>query len=175
MTRLEMVEQIREKTNVTYDEAREALEKNNWDMLDAIVGIERMKQPISGSANEQSNANEATDVPAKKRVVRHYNSGEAADKIASVVKWLGTWIQKGERLRVEILHKDEVLFSLSITTIAILFLLKWWLMTILVIAGLFTGYRFRFSGSTLLSKAANAAASKVESKAEEFVAHKDEE
>ena len=43
MTRLEMVEKIREKTGVTYEEAREALEKANWDMLDAIVSLEKEK------------------------------------------------------------------------------------------------------------------------------------
>ena len=41
MTRLEMVETLREKAGVSYDDAREALEKNNWDMLDAAIALKR--------------------------------------------------------------------------------------------------------------------------------------
>ncbi|MBQ6716870.1 MAG: hypothetical protein IJN21_10165 [Clostridia bacterium] len=51
MTRLEMVEKIREKTGATYEEAREALEKANWDMLDAIVSLEK-EQPAAEPINE---------------------------------------------------------------------------------------------------------------------------
>ena len=55
MTRLEMVEKIREKTGVTYEEAREALEKANWDMLDAVVTIEKEHpaKPVSETAQEE--------------------------------------------------------------------------------------------------------------------------
>ena len=40
MDHLEMVEKLREKANVTYDEARTALEVCNWDLLDALLLLE---------------------------------------------------------------------------------------------------------------------------------------
>ena len=36
MDNLEKVEKLREKTGVSYEEAKEALEANNYDVLDAI-------------------------------------------------------------------------------------------------------------------------------------------
>ena len=42
MDKLEKVELIREKTGVTYDDAKVALEAANEDVLDAIIWLERM-------------------------------------------------------------------------------------------------------------------------------------
>ena len=40
MEQLEKVEKLREKTGVTYEEAKAALEACEWDLLDAIVYLE---------------------------------------------------------------------------------------------------------------------------------------
>ena len=41
MDNLEKVEKLRERANVTYEEAKAALEENNWDLLDAMVALEK--------------------------------------------------------------------------------------------------------------------------------------
>ena len=41
MTNYEMVELLRQKANVSYEEAKAALEASDWDLLDAIVLLER--------------------------------------------------------------------------------------------------------------------------------------
>ena len=41
MDNLEKVEKLREKTGVSYEEAKEALEANNYDVLDAIIYLEK--------------------------------------------------------------------------------------------------------------------------------------
>lgn len=46
MEKLEMVELVREKSGVSYEEAREALEACEYDVLDAIVKIEREHKPV---------------------------------------------------------------------------------------------------------------------------------
>ena len=40
MDHYEMVESLRAKANVTYEEAKAALEASDWDMLDALVLLE---------------------------------------------------------------------------------------------------------------------------------------
>lgn len=177
MTRLEMVEKIREKTGVTYEEAREALEKANWDMLDAIVSVEKVKSPQGAQyayatppeTPQVETVQETAPAVKKTRVVRHNNYGEFGDRVASGLRWLGSWIRKGEGVHLEVIRKNEVILSLSLVTVILLFLLSWWLPVVLIIAGLFTGYRFRFTGSSLIGKAANAAADKAGEKAEELL------
>ena len=41
MEKLEMIEKLRERAQVTYDEAREALEQADGDLLDALIILER--------------------------------------------------------------------------------------------------------------------------------------
>ena len=41
MDHFEMTEKLRERANVSYEEAKEALELNEWDILEAIVYLER--------------------------------------------------------------------------------------------------------------------------------------
>ena len=37
MEHLEKVEKLRERANVSYEDAKEALEASEWDLLDAMV------------------------------------------------------------------------------------------------------------------------------------------
>ena len=41
MEQLEKVEKLRERANVSYEEAKEALEASDWDLLDAMVYLEK--------------------------------------------------------------------------------------------------------------------------------------
>lgn len=45
MEQLEKVEKLRARANVTYEEAKEALEASNWDLLDAMVYLENPERP----------------------------------------------------------------------------------------------------------------------------------
>ena len=51
MTNFEMVETLREKANVTYEEARDALEAANWDLLDAMLLLEKEGKVPESSAS----------------------------------------------------------------------------------------------------------------------------
>ena len=69
MITLEQVEQLRTKADVTYEEARQALEAANGDLLDAVILLElqgKVKPPaaVARSAREQKehqNESERTD------------------------------------------------------------------------------------------------------------------
>lgn len=170
MTRLEMVEKIREKTGVTYEEAREALEKANWDMLDAIVSLEKDKpaaEPINEPVYVQENADEAAK-PVKKPV-RRAHTGEIGDKIASALRWIGSLIKKGENNHLEISYKDDVVMEISLVSLILIFLLSWWLPAILIVVGLFTGYKFRVTGSGVAGRFVNNVSEKASQKADEIV------
>ena len=42
MERMDKVEKLREKTGVTYEDAKAALDACGWDMLDAVVYLEKL-------------------------------------------------------------------------------------------------------------------------------------
>ena len=55
MDHLEMVEKLRAKANVSYEEARDALEACDWDLLDALLMLES-----EGRLNEEKQAEYTT-------------------------------------------------------------------------------------------------------------------
>lgn len=170
MTRLEMVEKIREKTGVTYEEARAALEKANWDMLDAVVEIEKEHPAKSTKAAENSeSAKENTAEKSEQRTSSRVRTGEVGDKIASVLRWIGAIIRKGEGTHLEITRKDEPVMELSIVALILLFLINWWIPAILIVAGLFTGYKFRVTAKGAAARIVNSVSEKASAAADEFV------
>ena len=41
MDNFEKVEKLRQHANVSYEEAKEALERSDWDILDAMIYLEK--------------------------------------------------------------------------------------------------------------------------------------
>ena len=55
-----MVEMLHEKANVSYEEAKAALERNNWDVLDALIDLEKMGKVSEARTAENYSPNGET-------------------------------------------------------------------------------------------------------------------
>ena len=63
MDELEKVEKLRERSNVSYEEAKQALNEANGDMLDAMIILENKGMINSGENNTHStNYEEQTNI-----------------------------------------------------------------------------------------------------------------
>ena len=51
MEHFEMVEKLRQKANISYVGAKNALEQNDWDLLDALVYLEGQNRVHQEKAN----------------------------------------------------------------------------------------------------------------------------
>ena len=58
MERYEMAELLSQKAGVSLEEARQALEENDWDMLDAMVALERAHKTADGGVHVETGAEE---------------------------------------------------------------------------------------------------------------------
>ena len=67
MTNYEMVELLRQKANVSYEEAKAALEASDWDLLDAIVLLEREGKVPENDARFSTKAEEEKKEESKKK------------------------------------------------------------------------------------------------------------
>lgn len=97
MEQLEKVEKLREKTGVTYEEAKAALEACEWDLLDAIVYLEsqgKIKDAGMASYTTKSESSEEFKQAAKdyEDNSNRVTLGEMVDKF---LKWCGKIIKKG--------------------------------------------------------------------------------
>lgn len=86
---LEKVDMVKERTNVTYEEAKEALKICNGDVLEALIYIEKSQQKIVFEKNDEYQENNKASL--------------SVDELKSYIKEL---IDKGNVTRIKI-KKDE--------------------------------------------------------------------
>ncbi|MBS3969839.1 MAG: DUF4342 domain-containing protein [Clostridia bacterium] len=51
MEKLDKVELVRDRTGASYEKARDYLEANNWDVVEAIIAIEKEKSTLKTELN----------------------------------------------------------------------------------------------------------------------------
>lgn len=163
MTTLEQVEKLREKTNVSYNEAKEALEAANGDLLDAMIYLEKkgkVSPPEGGGHYDSSDSHESTDIPVGESSAKKTESpaGESfGDLINKFIKFCGKIIHKGNINNFEIYKGTERKASFPITLLVVLAVLAFWITLPLIIIGLFFGLRYRFNGPDIKKSAVNTA------------------
>ena len=160
MDHYEMVENLRTKANVTYEEAKAALEASDWDMLDALVLLEG-EGKVSGKA---SGAAYTTQEQPKVETEKKANKG-----LASLWAWVKKMFSMGNNNQFVISRKGSELVSMPITVMAILMLVVWPFSLVVLFVGLFLGTRYSFRGpdintsvNQVMDKAQNKAASTIE-------------
>lgn len=158
MTEYEKVEKLCEKCNISYEEARTALEASDWDLLDAIVRLER-EGKVSGGA-----ASHSTKVDPEPAAEEEHRS-RFAERASTLWDHIRRMIQIGNENSLVIHYKEKQIVSLPITALVILLLCTNIWMLIAMAAGMFFGLRYSIKGEQLgkpqvndvMDKAANAA------------------
>lgn len=168
MIDLEKVEKLREKANVSYDEAREALEAANGDLLDALIALEKkgkVPTPDGGGYYNSSKSQEAPkqDAPKKKPAPEKNGFGEAMNRF---FRFCAKVVHKGNVNTFDVMKDGAVKASLPVTALVLLLLFLFWVTLPLIIIGLFFGFRYRFSGPDLGKESVNEAMESVAETAE---------
>ena len=149
MDEMEKVEKLREKANVTYEEAKEALEASNGDMLDAMIYLEKQGKVSKEEGTYSTNYEEQTALTSVQETVE--NDEEEAKKsdrtIAQKIRHLFRLIFikiRSNNFVVE--RKGEELINVPLWVLVMIILLSFWLITILLVVGLFLDCRYSVVG-----------------------------
>lgn len=156
MTNYEMAEKLSEKMNVTLEEAKMALEACNWDLLDATLLLER-----ESGTQQQAAYSTRTEPQPEPTVEKHRDS--TARNIGKLVRKI---IRCGNRNYFEIWRKEEKVLEIPVTIAVILAVAGFWAVAVLLVIGLFTGFRYRFSGKELGTDSINNVMNKASETAE---------
>lgn len=147
MTKLEQIEKLREKANVTYDEARQAYEAANGDLLEALIILEKQGKvaPPSGGgyySSEKVNSNHE-DFHDDEEPSGGNSFMETLEKIG---KFCVDLIDKGNKSSIEVLQNDESKVKFPVTVLALLLIFLPYVTIPAAVIGLFFGFRYRFHG-----------------------------
>lgn len=185
MVTLEQVEKLRERADVTYDEAKAALEEANGDLLEALITLEKkgsVAAPEGGGyySSQKSKARVEPQAFAKQRY--HKCNREKHDGLFHrFFTFCKELIHKGNINSLQVSKDGEEKLTLPVTVLVILAFLFFWVTVPLLVIGLFCGYTYRFTGpdlgkesmNNMMDTAANAAENLKKSMMEEEASPKE--
>ena len=187
-----MIAELAAKCNVTQEEAKAALEAGNWNKLTAGQMLENEKlrkaQEIEEVVSncETATAQTVADEPTVDEQAEKVEQAEEARTTGRVegakrtrarkhccgkgMKNLGEHIRRlvacGNRNCFEIRHGGGILLELPVTALVILLLCSFGFCAVLLLIGLFAGYRYSFNGKELGRESVNTALNKAADAAE---------
>ena len=170
MENFEKVEKLREKAGVSYEEAKAALEMNNYDLLDAMIYLEKLGKVQTG---ETAQYLVCTKQPksAFEQAQESYESscrkggfGETMDRFFS---WAGKVLKRGWEIRFVVDRQEKRILGMPLLILVLGVLFAFWITVPLMIVGLFCNCKYRFEGLDSVSFNANDAMNKASEAAEE--------
>ena len=146
MEMIEKVERLREKANVTYEEAKAALEQTNGDLLDAMVLLERqgkVKEPAQSTFSTEYE-DQTEYVRVKEKVEEQENSAPSFGKtVGGLFRGLIRFIKS----TTFIVSKEEnIFFTMPTVVFALLLFFFWEMLAPVMVVALFFGIRYSFDG-----------------------------
>ena len=171
MEKLDKVEKVREKTGVSYEEARMALEQCDYDVLDAIVLLERQGKTQKQSAHHTTDASQVPMSTDMMRAQQAYEKSSRKSRFSEVFERILEQFKKlcarGLEVSFVVFRHDERFLSIPVLLLVILALFLLPAVVPLLIVGLFFGFKYQFEGlkpssvrvNDVMGKAADAAES----------------
>ncbi|MEG0035771.1 MAG: DUF4342 domain-containing protein [Oscillospiraceae bacterium] len=158
---LELVEKLVEKTGLSYTEARDALEKVDWDILEAIIQLEAQgKIHRDRTAEYTTRAEASKDSEKEKKQESH-----AAEDFKKTTKGIGRWMReifdKGNTNFIELHKNGEKKLGMPVTVFVLLLVFGFWFLIPIMVVSLFFGCRYCFSGADLGKECLNSALGKA--------------
>lgn len=153
MEKIEKVERLREKANVSYEEAREALEEAGGDLLDAMVLLER-----AGKVPGPNRSTYSTEYEAQPDYIRVRDKVEEQKNSAPS---FGQTVGKLFRTAVHFIRKtvfivkkgEDTLFTMPTAVFVLLLIFFWEALLPIMIVALFFDIRYSFDGLDSVKKA----------------------
>ena len=145
MDHLEMVEKLREKANVSYEEANEALEACDWDLLDALLMLESEGRLHEIEDAAYSTRNEQAEGKPETKARKPKDKG----LFTSLMQGAAKLIKKGNAVSVEIKKNGEVRLALPLTAVVIALIFMFWWMLIAAAISMVFGYRYSIRGLSI--------------------------
>ena len=154
MDNFEKVEKIREKTGVSYEEAKAALEANNYDLLDAVIYLEKQGKTAQKSGNYSTGwENHTSLLVTEKPEKNEKKNSEAGDSIGAFFNWLGKLVKKSWENKFVIEKGGNEVGQMPVLVLAVG---VFWVTIPLLIVGLFFDFRYRFRGGSKIEVDLNA-------------------
>ena len=161
MTELEKVEKLREKADVSFAEAKDALDNSGGDILDALIFLENQgKATVPAGGGFFSGAGTYTEEQQYSAGAERCRPERRGETFFTMLKRFGRFclkmLNKGNTNFLDAIKSDALMFSCPVTAVVALVLFFPMITIPLFILSLFFGFRYHFRGEDLGRDSVNA-------------------
>lgn len=171
MDRFEMIEKLRERADISYEEARDVMEQTDGDLLEALVLLEKqgkLSQPKAAAAGEAGETGaDAGAAESKSADTAQDNGGKKKKERGPLGKAFHSAGSFLAHTAFHMTHEGKELFVMPSWSFALLMLFFWQALVPLMLISLFFNMRYFFDGDENV-EAANEVLSKAGSFADGF-------
>jgi hypothetical protein len=146
-----LIDKLKNETNISYEEAKIALEKSNWDILDAFVYLEEKGKVQKPSVsifytNEYKENYKYSEIANNKDHENNYNNAKKDNTFEGIFVKVCKIIDICNNIFFEIKRENKVFLRIPVTVIILLLAFAFWIIIPLYISGLFFDIEFSLSG-----------------------------
>ena len=150
-SKLEKAQVVHDKTGASYEEAREALEACDYDVLDAIVWLERRGKAKTQTASYTTTVTEedvtTTEMSqAQSDYERATKDGGFTKALNSIFDFLKRVLRKSVDVSFVAERHGEQVLSMPVLLLVLILIFAFWIALPLLIVGLFFDFRYHFDG-----------------------------
>ena len=169
---LEQVERLREKADVSYGQAKAALEYSGGNLLDALIYLEEQGVIPRPEETYYSTKGEAPPPPPQELPIlpveaqgkkQKKEPGQGRER-GRLLQWLRRILLDNE---LEIWRKGQPITAVPMLILLIFVIFLYWIAVPMLILGLFLGFRYKISGPDLENEAFNSMMDSAGSTAED--------
>ena len=161
MEKIKLIDKLREKANISYEEAKIVLENNNWNILDALLYLEesgKIEKPSVSIfyTNESRYSGEIQVIKNNDEYKYKAQSG-----FQGIFEAICKFIDTCNNIFLEIKKVDKVFLKIPLTVVAILSFFMFWIIIPLIIIGLFFDIEFYVYAKSIDTNKVNKILSEV--------------
>ena len=165
MDKQEKVEKYREKTGVSYEDAMIALEACDYDLLDAIIYLEKLDKVKAPEVESFTTGEEQKTSTEFEQAQQTYTNdcnkvtfGQMMDKF---FKWCGKVLKKSVDSTFIVERRGQTMITVPVLVLVIALILAFWVVLPLLVVGLFCECRYHFEGIGDINVNLNSACDKM--------------
>ena len=164
--KLKLVEKLREKTGITYEDSKRVLEINNWDILDAILYLEKQGKVKSPSisifyTNEYKESYEEENTEYNFEEIKKDSNYKSNNTFEGIFEVICKAIDTCNNIFIEIKGKNNFFLKFPLTVVIVLLIFGFWLLIPLVVIGLFLDIEFSVESKKINTNKINDILSKI--------------
>ena len=142
MDKLKLVDRLREKANISYEEAKIALENSNWDILEAMLYLEKHGKVNSPSvsifySNEYRESYTEHEETHNNDDNINSDNSKSKDNFEGIFEAICKVIDTGNNIFLQVKKSNRVLVKIPLTVVVVLLFFAFWVIIPLIIVALF--------------------------------------